>query len=75
MISAGNDNDYDHPHEKAVNRLKAIDGANIWCTPTNGTVTARINTAGDLSWTASGTLKDPWWSGHEKVHHGKCNEF
>ena len=74
MISAGKGNQYHHPQKKAVNRLKAIDGTTIWCTPTNGTVTARINSAGDLSWTASGGLKAPW-SGHDRVRHGKCNKI
>jgi competence protein ComEC len=75
VISASEANTYHHPQRKAVNRLKAIDGATIWCTPTNGTVTVKINAAEDISWTAIGTLKAPWWSGHEKVQHGKCNEF
>ena len=75
VSSAGKDNDYHHPQKKAVNRLRASDGATIWCTPTNGTVTVKINAAGDISWTASGTLKAPWWSGHDRVQHGKCNKI
>jgi competence protein ComEC len=75
VISAGKDNDYHHPQKTAVNRLKATDGATIWCTPTNGSVTVKINAGGDISWTASGSLKAPWWSGSENVQHGKCNEF
>jgi competence protein ComEC len=75
VISAGDRNKYHHPQKTAVNRFKAIDGVTIWCTLINGTVTARINAAGDLAWTASGTLKAPWWSGYDRVQHGKCNEF
>jgi competence protein ComEC len=75
VISAGKGNRHHHPQKKAVNRLKAVKGATIWCTPTNGTVTVKINSAGTLAWTASGALKAPWWSGHDKVQHGKCNEF
>lgn len=75
VISAGKGNQYHHPHKPAVNLLKAIKGTTIWCTPANGTVTAQISSAGDLTWAASGTLKAPWWSGRDNVQHGKCNEF
>lgn len=75
VISAGQGNQYHHPLKEAVKRLKAIEGTTIWCTPTNGTVTARISSAGTLTWTATGPLKVAWWSGRDKVQHGKCNEL
>ena len=59
----------------AVNRLKKLKGATIWCTPTNDTVTARITATGDLTWKATGPLKVAWWSGCDNVQHGNCNEL
>jgi hypothetical protein len=64
-----------HPLKKAVDRIKEINGATIWCTPTNGTVTARISSAGRLTWTATGPLKIPWRSGRDEIQHGPCNEI
>ena len=59
----------------AVEAIKHVKGATIWCTPTNGTVTARISAAGDLTWTARRPLKVAWWSGRDNIQHGKCNEL
>ena len=75
VISAGQGNRHHHPKKAAVDRLKAVKGATIWCTPTNGTVTARISSAGDLTWRATGPLKVPWWSGRDEIQHGSCNEL
>jgi hypothetical protein len=59
VISAGNDNDYDHPHEKAVNRLKATRRCHHLVHPDQRHRHNPHQRAGDLSWTASGTLKAP----------------
>jgi competence protein ComEC len=75
VISAGQANKHRHPRELAVGGLKAVKGASIWCTPTNGTVTARISSAGTLTWKATGPLKVAWWSGRDRLQHGKCNEL
>ena len=52
VISAGAHNAFDHPAPETVSRLKAS-GASIWCTDTNGSITARISAAGRLSWRTS----------------------
>lgn len=75
VISAGQANKHHHPLKAAVDRLKAVKGTTIWCTPTNGSVTARISSTGRLTWTASGPLKVPWWSGRDEIQHGNCNEL
>lgn len=73
VVSAGQGNQFDHPLKKAVNRLKAIAGTGIWCTPANGTVTAKINAAGALSWTSEKLANKPWWSGG--VRRAPCNKL
>jgi competence protein ComEC len=73
VISAGARNQFDHPLAGAVNSLKAIPVARIWCTPANGTVTARINAAGRLSWASEKLAGKPWWSGG--VRRGACNKL
>ena len=62
-----------HPQKTAVNRLKAIDGTTIWCTPTNGTVTAKISSSGILPGLRAG--RKPRGGRARRVQHGKCNEF
>jgi competence protein ComEC len=74
VISAGANNRFGHPSAAAVQRLKAT-GATIWCTAANGSITARISARGRLTWTAAGgELKAPWWSGRDRVQHGRCNQ-
>lgn len=51
VLSTGR-NGYEHPSLEAIERLKA-EGASIWCTAVNGSVTARISAAGQLTWRAS----------------------
>jgi competence protein ComEC len=72
VISAGAGNRFDHPSRAAVQRLKAS-GATIWCTAANGSVAARISARGRLTWVAGGELQAPWWSGRDRVQHGRCN--
>lgn len=69
VISAG-ENRYEHPSLEAIGRLKAA-GASIWCTDTNGSVTARISANGKLSWRASLQVA-PWWSAKAKKKTGSC---
>jgi beta-lactamase superfamily II metal-dependent hydrolase len=59
VLSTGR-NGYEHPSLEAIERLKA-EGASIWCTAVNGSVTARISPAGELTWRAS-RQRAPWWS-------------
>ena len=54
-----------------VARLKAS-GASIWCTDTNGSITARISAAGRLSWRTS-IQRASWWSGRDQHENGTCN--
>ncbi len=63
-------NTYEHPSLEAVERLRA-EGASIWCTDVNGSVTARISAAGSLSWRAS-LQPAPWWSAKAKLKTGSC---
>jgi len=69
VISSG-PNQFHHPRREALARLEAI-GATIWCTDTNGSVTARISAAGRLSWRAS-LQHAPWWSGRDQRENGTC---
>ena len=71
VISAGAHNAFDHPAPETVSRLKAS-GASIWCTDTNGSITARISAAGSLSWRTS-LQPAPWWSGRDQHENGTCN--
>lgn len=71
VISAGLHNPFEHPAPETVARLKAS-GASIWCTETNGSITARISAAGRLSWRAS-LQRAPWWSGRDQRENGTCN--
>jgi competence protein ComEC len=69
VLSTG-PNTFGHPRPEAIQRLKNI-GATIWCTDTNGSVTARISTSGRLTWRAS-RQHAPWWSGRDKQQSGTC---
>ena len=71
VVSAGAHNAFDHPAPETVARLKAS-GASIWCTDTNGSITARISAAGRLSWRTS-IQRAPWWSGRDQHENGTCN--
>jgi len=71
VISAGLHNAFDHPAPETVARLKAS-GASIWCTETNGSITARISANGRLSWRTS-IQRAPWWSGRDHHENGTCN--
>ena len=70
VLSTGAGNRFGHPAPEAIARLEAS-GATIWCTDTNGSVTARISAGGQLSWRASLQLA-PFWSGRDHVQHGRC---
>lgn len=70
VLSVG-PNSYKHPAPAAIDRLKAT-GASIWCTDTNGTITARISVAGKLTWSAKGAVKKPWWQASTRRQNGKC---
>jgi competence protein ComEC len=69
VLSTGR-NSFKHPRLEAIARLKSV-GATIWCTDTNGSVTARISAAGRLTWRAS-RQHAPWWSGRDKQQNGAC---
>lgn len=69
VLSTGR-NGYEHPAAEAIERLKA-EGASIWCTDVNGSVTARISAAGRLTWRASLQVA-PWWSAESKKKTGSC---
>lgn len=70
VLSTAAGNSFGHPAPEAVARLKAA-GSTIWCTDTNGSVTARISAAGSLTWRASRQVA-PFWSGKESVQNGTC---
>lgn len=70
VVSVGDGNSFHHPTREALNRLEGA-GASIWCTATNGTVTARISAAGRLTWRADGQ-RAPWWSARDDVQNGRC---
>lgn len=69
VLSTGK-NGYEHPSLEAIGRLKAA-GASIWCTGTNGSVTARISVTGGLTWRTSRQVA-PWWSAKAKKKTGSC---
>ena len=69
VLSAGQ-NSHEHPSLEAIGRLRAA-GASIWCTDTNGSVTARISANGRLTWRASLQVA-PWWSAKSKQQTGTC---
>jgi competence protein ComEC len=69
VLSTG-PNGYEHPSLEAIGRLEAV-GASIWCTDTNGSVTARISAHGKLTWRASLQVA-PWWSAKSKKQNGTC---
>lgn len=69
VLSAGS-NRYEHPSLEAIGRLRQA-GASIWCTDTNGSVTARISARGRLTWRASLQVA-PWWSAKAKKQNGTC---
>lgn len=69
MLSDGR-NGYEHPSVEAIKRLKA-EGASIWCTDVNGSVTARVSAVGRLTWRASLQLA-PWWSAKSHKNTGSC---
>lgn len=69
VLSAGK-NRYEHPSLEAIARLK-VAGASIWCTDTNGSVTARISARGKLTWKASIQVA-PWWSAKATKQTGTC---
>lgn len=57
--------------DATLRSLKAKQGASIWCTDVNGSVTARISAAGRLTWRASLQVA-PWWSAKSKKKTGSC---
>ena len=63
-------NGYGHPSLEAIGRLKSV-GTSIWCTAANGSVTARISAAGELTWRTSRQVA-PWWSAKAKKKTGSC---
>ena len=69
VLSTGR-NGYGHPSEEAIRRLRA-EGASIWCTAVNGSITARITVTGELSWRAS-KQPAPWWSAKAETKTGRC---
>ncbi len=69
VLSTGR-NGYEHPSVEAIERLEA-EGASIWCTDVNGSVTARISAAGRLTWRASLQVA-PWWSAKSQKRIGSC---
>jgi competence protein ComEC len=69
VVSTGK-NSHEHPSLDAIGRLKGA-GASIWCTDTNGSVTARISARGKLTWKASLQVA-PWWSAKTKRQTGAC---
>ena len=69
VVSSG-PNQFHHPRPEALARLEKS-GATIWCTDTNGSVTARISAAGRLSWRVS-KQHAPWWSGRDQQQNGTC---
>jgi competence protein ComEC len=69
VISAG-PNQFHHPRPEALARLEQI-GATIWCTDTNGSITARISAKGTLTWRTS-LQHAPWWSGRDQQQNGTC---
>ncbi len=69
VLSTG-PNSFHHPRPEAISRLERI-GATIWCTETNGSITARISAAGRLTWRAS-LQHAPWWSGRDQQRNGTC---
>ena len=69
VLSTGK-NGYEHPSLEAIGRLK-VAGASVWCTDTNGSVTARISAAGNLTWRSSRQVA-PWWSAKAKKKTGTC---
>jgi beta-lactamase superfamily II metal-dependent hydrolase len=69
VLSTGR-NGYEHPSVEAIERLKA-EGASIWCTAVNGSVTARISATGELTWRASGQ-RGPWWPAKARKKTGAC---
>jgi competence protein ComEC len=69
VLSTGR-NSHEHPSPDAIGRLRAA-GASIWCTDTNGSVTARISARGKLTWRASLQVA-PWWSAKAKQQTGTC---
>jgi competence protein ComEC len=69
VLSAGH-NSHAHPSLEAIGRLR-LAGASIWCTDTNGSVTARISAKGRLTWRASLQVA-PWWSAKSKKQTGTC---
>ena len=69
VLSTG-PNGYGHPSREAIRRLHA-EGASIWCTAANGSITVRISATGALSWRAS-RQPEPWWSAKAKKKTGSC---
>lgn len=69
VLSTGR-NGHEHPSLDAISRLKGA-GASIWCTDTNGSVTARISARGKLTWKASLQVA-PWWSAKSERQTGAC---
>ena len=69
VLSAGK-NSHEHPSLEAIARLRSV-GASIWCTDTNGSVTARISARGRLIWRASLQVA-PWWSAKSRKQSGIC---
>jgi competence protein ComEC len=70
VVSVGANNPFKHPSPEALGRLEQA-GASIWCTDTNGTITARVSTKGRVTWQVSGKRK-PWWSARDHRRRGTC---
>ena len=69
VVSTG-DNTHGHPAVAALARIKTA-GASIWCTETNGSITARISAKGRLTWRASRQVA-PWWAAKAQQQNGTC---
>ena len=59
------------PDPDAINRLEDC-GASIWCTETNGSITARISAAGRLTWRASLRRHRPGNPHQDQHQNGTC---
>jgi competence protein ComEC len=70
VLSVGDRNAFEHPAAEAVARLRAA-RATIWCTDTNGTITARISRRGRITWATTSQQK-PWWSSATRQRTGTC---
>ena len=70
VLSVGAGNAFGHPAPEATARLRGS-GVTIWCTQTNGTITARISTSGRVTWSTTGQ-REPWWASATRRATGRC---